>query len=148
MMREVIKNIELFSLFLSYKNMSYRNRFDKNQNKFVKENYYVTEIKNTYVQRQILENIYQEGKISGEYIYVYNSDSTLKKINYKPIEGNFGHPIRFLFQYEKGKLKKVIVEHMSSTTYEYDKKGNWIQRIHFNNDIANRIDEKHIEYYN
>lgn len=109
-------------------------KFDKNQNKFVKENYYITEIKNTYVQRQILENIYQEEKISGEYLYVYNSDSTLKEINYKPIIGNFGHPIRFLFQYEKGKLKKVIVEHMSSTTYEYDKKGNLIKEVELNAD--------------
>ena len=109
-------------------------KFDKNQNKFVKENYYITEIKNTYVQRQILENIYQEEKISGEYLYVYNSDSTLKEINYKPIIGNFGHPIRFLFQYDKGKLKKVIVEHMSSTTYEYDKKGNLIKEVELNAD--------------
>lgn len=109
-------------------------KFDKILNKFVKENYYITEIKNTYVQRQILENIYQEEMISGEYLYVYNSDSTLKEINYKPIIGNFGHPIRFLFQYEKGKLKKVIVEHMSSTTYEYDKKGNLIKEVELNAD--------------
>lgn len=109
-------------------------KFDKILNKFVKENYYITEIKNTYVQRQILENIYQEEKISGEYLYVYNSDLTLKEINYKPIIGNFGHPIRFLFQHEKGKLRKVIVEHMSSTTYEYDKKGNLIKEVELNAD--------------
>ena len=109
-------------------------KFDKILNKFVKENYYITEIKNTYVQRQILENIYQEEKISGEYLYVYNSDLTLKEINYKPIIGNFGHPIRFLFNYEKGKLKKVIVEDMSSTTYEYDKKGNLIKEVELNAD--------------
>lgn len=109
-------------------------KFDKILNKFVKENYYITEIKNTYVQRQILENIYQEEKISGEYLYVYNSDLTLKEINYKPIIGNFGHPIRFLFQHEKGKLKKVIVEDMSSTTYEYDKKGNLIKEVELNAD--------------
>ncbi|RAK24157.1 hypothetical protein B0I03_1026 [Flavobacterium aquaticum] len=109
-------------------------KFDKDQNKFIKENYYITEIKNTYVQRQILENIYQEEKISGEYLYVYNSDLTLKEINYKPIIGNFGHPIRFLFNYEKGKLERVIVEHMSSTTYEYDKKGNLIKEVELNAD--------------
>jgi len=109
-------------------------KFDKDQNKFVKENYYITEIKNTYVQRQILENIYQEEKILGEYSYVYNSDSTLKEINYKPIIGNFGHPIRFLFNYEKGKLKKVIVQDMSSTTYEYDEKGNLIKEVELNAD--------------
>ena len=107
-------------------------KFDKNQNKFIKANYYVTEVENSCIQRQILENIYQGEKISGEYLYIYNSDSTLKEINYKPIKGDFGHPIRFLFHYEKGKLKKVIVEHMSSTTYEYDKKGNLIKEVELN----------------
>ncbi len=109
-------------------------KFDKNQNKFIKANYYVTEVENSCIQRQILENIYQGEKISGEYLYIYNSDSTLKEIKYKPIKGDFGHPIRFLFHYEKGKLKKVIVEHMSSTTYEYDKKGNLIKEVELNAD--------------
>ena len=109
-------------------------KFNTIQNAFIRENIYTTEIKNTFFQKQILENFYPDGKVVGEYSFTYNPDFTLKEINYKPIEGNFGHPIKFQFQYEKGKLKKGIVEHMSSTIYEYDKKGNLIKEIERNAD--------------
>ncbi len=109
-------------------------KFNTTQNAFIRENIYTTEIKNTFFQKQILENFYEAGKVVGEYSFVYNPDFTLKEINYKPIEGNFGHTIKFQFQYEKGKLKKGIVEHMSSTIYEYDKKGNLIKEIERNAD--------------
>ena len=107
-------------------------KFDKNQNTFIKENLYTTEITNTYFQKQTLENIFSDGKVVGEYTFFYNPNFILKEINYNPIEGNFGHPIKFIYQHEKGKLKKVIVEHMSSTNYEYDKKGNLIKEVELN----------------
>lgn len=109
-------------------------KFNAETKEFVRENTYTTEIKNTYFQKQTLESYFGDKRLIGEYTYSYNSDFTLKEINYKPIIGNFGHPIRFLFQHEKGKLKKVIVEDMSSTTYEYDKKGNLIKEVELNAD--------------
>ena len=71
-------------------------KFDKDQNKFVKENYYITEIKNTYFQKQTLESYFGDKTLIGEYTYSYNPNFTLKEINYKPLEGNFGYPMKFL----------------------------------------------------
>ena len=109
-------------------------KFNKETKEFVRENAYTTEIKNTYFQKQTLESYFGENRLLGEYLYRYNPDFTIKEIEYKPIEGQFGQPIKFLFQHETGKLKKVIVEHMSSTIYEYDKNGNLFKEIERNAD--------------
>ena len=59
----------------------------------------------------------------------YNPDFKIKEIEYKPIEGKFGYPMKFLFHYEKGKLSKMIAEGMQTTFYEYDKNGNRTKEI-------------------
>lgn len=104
-------------------------KFDKNQNKFSVETLYTTEVKDGFFQKQILESYFGENKLKGEYLFHYNADSSLKEINYTPLEGNFGYPIKFIYQHEKGKLIKVIVENMSTTFYEYDTNGNLVKEI-------------------
>lgn len=100
----------------------------------------------------IVEKNYDEkGNLEFIYKYVYDEkNNEIEKILSKDnsIEKNtrtfdkFNNCIKN-FEYLNNNLKSNF-----TNNYKYDKKGNWIQRIHFNNDIANRIDEKHIEYYN
>lgn len=112
-------------------------KFKSDTKEFGLENYYTTEIKNTYFQKQTLESYFGDKTLIGEYAYNYNSDFTLKEINYQPIEGNFGYPMKFLFQYEKGKLVKMIIEGISTIYYEYDKTGNLIKEIQ--KDVKNEV---------
>ena len=112
-------------------------KFNIETKEFVRENTYTTEIKNTYFQKQTLESYFGDKTLIGEYTYSYNSDFTLKEINYKPLEGNFGYPMKFLFQYEKGKLVKMIIEGISTTYFEYDRTGNLIKEIQ--KDVKNEV---------
>lgn len=112
-------------------------KFNIETKEFVRESTYTTEIKNTYFQKQTLESYFGDKTLIGEYTYSYNSDFTLKEINYKPLEGNFGYPMKFLFQYEKGKLVKMIIEGISTTYYEYDRTGNLIKEIQ--KDVKNEV---------
>ena len=112
-------------------------KFNIETKEFVRENTFTTEIKNTYFQKQTLESYFGDKTLIGEYTYSYNSDFTLKEINYKPLEGNFGYPMKFLFQYEKGKLVKMIIEGISTTYYEYDRTGNLIKEIQ--KDVKNEV---------
>jgi len=112
-------------------------KFDTNEKQFLLASNYTTEIENTYFQKQILVSTYGEKKVIGAYDYKYNSDFTLKEINYKPLEGNFGYPMKFLFQYEKGKLLKMIIEGISATCYEYDRTGNLFKEIQ--KDVKNEV---------
>ncbi|GAA4765986.1 MULTISPECIES: hypothetical protein [Flavobacterium] len=104
-------------------------KFNKETKEFVRENAYTTEIKNTYFQKQTLESYFGENRVFGEYWYRYNPDFTIKEIEYKPMEGKFGYPMKFLFQHEKGKLRKMIAEGIQTTFYEYNKNGNLIKEI-------------------
>lgn len=112
-------------------------KFNIETKEFVRENTYTTEIKNTYFQKQTLESYFGDKTLIGEYTYSYNSDFTLKEINYKPLEENFGYPMKFLFQYEKGKLVKMIIEGISTTYFEYDRTGNLIKEIQ--KDVKNEV---------
>ena len=112
-------------------------KFNKETKGFVRENTYITEIKNTYFQKQTLESYFGENRLIGEYQYHYNPDFTIKEIAYKSVEGKFGYPMKFLFQYEKGKLRKMIAEGMQTTFYEYDKNGNRIKEIE--KDLRNEV---------
>lgn len=112
-------------------------KFNIETKEFVRESTYTTEIKNTYFQKQTLESYFGDKTLIGEYTYSYNSDFTLKEINYKPLEGNFGYPMKFLFQYEKGNLVKMIIEGISTTYYEYDRTGNLIKEIQ--KDVKNEV---------
>ncbi len=112
-------------------------KFNKETKEFARENAYTTEIKNTYFQKQTLESYFGENRLIGEYGYRYNPDFTIREIEYKPIEGKFGYPMKFLFHYEKGKLSKMIAEGMQTTFYEYDKNGNLIKEIQ--KDLRNEV---------
>ncbi len=112
-------------------------KFNKETKEFVRENTYSTEIKNTFFQKQTLESYFGENRLIGEYLYRYNPDFTIKEIEYKPIEGKFGYPMKFLFHYEKGKLRKMIAEGMQTTFYEYDKNGNRTKEIQ--KDLRNEV---------
>lgn len=112
-------------------------KFNKETKQFVRENAYTTEIQNTYFQKQTLESYFGENRLIGEYGYRYNPDFTIKEIEYKPIEGKFGYPMKFLFHYEKGKLRKIIAEGMQTTFYEYDKNGNRTKEIQ--KDLRNEV---------
>ena len=112
-------------------------KFNKETKEFVRENAYTTEIKKTYFQKQTLESFFEENRLIGEYGYRYNPDYTIKEIEYKPIEGKFGYPMKFLFQYEKGKLRKMIAEGMQTTFYEYDKTGKRTKEIQ--KDLRNEV---------
>ena len=104
-------------------------KFDSNEKQFLLTTSYTTEIENTYFQKQILVSTYGEKKVIGAYDYKYNSDFSLKEINYQPTEGQFGYSMKFLFKYENRKLIKTIVEGMSTTFYSYDVDGNLSQEI-------------------
>lgn len=112
-------------------------KFNNETKEFVRENIYTTEIKNTYFQKQTLESYFGENRLIGEYRYRYYPDFTIKEIEYKPIEGKFGYPMKFLFHYEKGKLRKMIAEGMQTTFYEYDKIGNRTKEIQ--KDLRNEV---------
>lgn len=112
-------------------------KFDTNEKQFLLASNYTTEIENTYFQKQILVSTYGEKKTVGQYNYKYNSDFTLKEINYQPTEGQFGYPVKFLFNYKNGKLIQTIVEGMSTTFYSYDVDGNLSQEIQ--KDIRNEV---------
>ena len=112
-------------------------KFNNETKEFVIENAYTTEIKNTFFQKQTLESYFGENRLIGEYLYRYNPDFTIKEIEYKPIEGKFGYPMKFLFHYEKGKLRKMIAEGMQTTFYEYDKNGNRTKEIQ--KDLRNEV---------
>ena len=104
-------------------------KFKSDTKEFGLENYYTTEIKNTYFQKQTLTSNFGEKTLIGQYSYSYNPNFTLKAINYQPIEGSFGHPMNFQFQYKKSKLVKMMVEGMSTSFYEYDQDGNLVKEI-------------------
>ncbi len=112
-------------------------KFNIETKEFVRENTYTTEIKNTYFQKQTLESYFGENRLIGEYRYRYNPDFTIKEIEYQPIEGKFGYPMKFLFLYEKGKLIKMIAEGMQTTFYEYDKNRNRTKEIQ--KDLRNEV---------
>ena len=104
-------------------------KFKSDTKEFGLENYYTTEIKNTYFQKQTLTSNFGEKTLIGQYSYSYNPNYTLKAIHYQPIEGSFGHPMNFQFQYKNSKLVKMMVEGMSTSFYEYDQDGNLIKEI-------------------
>jgi hypothetical protein len=104
-------------------------KFDSNEKQFLLATTYTTEIENTYFKKQNLVSTFGEKKVIGAYEYKYNSDSSLKEIDYQPTEGQFGYPIKFLFKYEKGTLIKTIVEGLSTTFYSYDVDGNLSKEI-------------------
>jgi hypothetical protein len=104
-------------------------KFKSDIKEFGLENYYTTEIKNTYFQKQTLTSNFGEKTLIGQYSYSYNLNFTIKAIHYQPIEGSFGHPMKFLFQYKNSKLVKMMVVGMSTSFYEYDQDGNLIKEI-------------------
>lgn len=118
-------------------------KFKKDENKFVLENRYVTEIKDTYFQKQILESYADNSILVGQYEYLYNPDLTLKGINYKPINGQFGYPMQFIYKYANSKLEKVQLQGISNTFYYYDATGLLVKEIQ--RDVKNQV-EKSVIY--
>lgn len=104
-------------------------KFNADEKQFVLENQYTTEMENGYFQKQVLVSTFGDKKVVGQYDYKYNSDFSLKEIAYQPVEGQFGYPMKILFNYQKGKLIKMIVAGVSTTFYSYDLEGNLSQEI-------------------
>ena len=104
-------------------------KYDSNEKKFLLANLYTTEIENSYFKKQNITAAFGDKKTVGEYLYYYLPNNQLSKINYNPVEGNFGYPINFLFQYEKAKLVKMVVEGMSTTFFEYDRNDYLVKEI-------------------
>ena len=98
-------------------------QFDETQNDYVLSSEYVTTAKDAKFQSQIVSSIISDKKLSGEYKYIYDTDGTLKAINYEPITENWGYPIQVQFQYKNGKVSKMLVENLSNTFYEYNAQG-------------------------
>lgn len=98
-------------------------QFDETQNNYVLSSEYVTTAKDAKFQSQIVSSIISDKKLSGEYKYIYDTDGTLKAINYEPITENWGYPIQVQFQYKNGKVSKMLVENLSNTFYEYNTQG-------------------------
>ena len=112
-------------------------KFDVNEKQFLLTNHYTTEIENSCFKKQIISSFFGDKKVIGEYLYLYNIDFSLKSIDYKVIEGNFGYPLKFTFHYKKKKLKKTTVEGMQTTFYEYDKNGNLTKEVQ--KDLRNEV---------
>jgi hypothetical protein len=112
-------------------------KFDANEKQFLLANNYTTEIENSYFIKQIISSVFGDKKVVGEYHYLYNLDFSLKSIDYKVVEGNFGYPLNFTFHYKKKKLEKTIVEGMQTTFYEYDKNGNRTKEVQ--KDLRNEV---------
>lgn len=112
-------------------------KFNKYENKFVLESISVTDVQDTYFQKQIIESYVEQNKLVAEYNYFYNPDSTLKEINYKPSTNQFAFPLQFIFKYANSKLEKMQIQGISNTFYFYDSKGNLEKEIQ--KDIQNEL---------
>lgn len=112
-------------------------KFNKYKNKFVLESISVTDVQDTYFQKQIIESYVEQNKLVAEYNYFYNPDSTLKEINYKPPTNQFAFPLQFIFKYANSKLEKMQIQGISNTFYFYDSKGNLEKEIQ--KDIQNEL---------
>ncbi|HRA73276.1 MAG TPA: hypothetical protein PLB11_10700, partial [Flavobacterium sp.] len=85
------------------------------------------------------------------YKYVYNEkhneiEKTLSRDN--NIKKNTQTLDKFDNSIEGFEYSNDILESKFANKFRYDKKGNWNQRIHLNNDIVNSIVERNIQYYN
>lgn len=112
-------------------------KFNKYENKFVLESISVTDVQDTYFQKQTIESYVEQNKLVAEYNYFYNPDSTLKEINYKPPTNQFTFPLQFIFKYVNSKLEKMQIQGISNTFYFYDSKGNLEKEIQ--KDIQNEL---------
>lgn len=112
-------------------------KFNKYENKFVLESISVTDVQDTYFQKQTIESYVEQNKLVAEYNYFYNPDSTLKEINYKPPTNQFAFPLQFIFKYVNSKLEKMQIQGISNTFYFYDSKGNLEKEIQ--KDIQNEL---------
>lgn len=112
-------------------------KFNKYENKFVLESISVTDVQDTYFQKQTIESYVEQNKLVAEYNYFYNPDSTLKEINYKPPTNQFTFPLQFIFKYANSKLEKMQIQGISNTFYFYDSKGNLEKEIQ--KDIQNEL---------
>lgn len=99
----------------------------------------------------IKENSYDEkGNLEYFYMYTYNEkDNKLeetfskeggntKKTNKYNKSGHCFEGIEYLNDVLKDKFTNV---------FQYDNKGNWVKRIHYNNGVISSIDERKIKYY-
>jgi uncharacterized protein YcfL len=99
----------------------------------------------------IKENSYDE-KGNLEYFYMYNYDEkdnkleetfskeggNIKKTNKHNKLGHCFEGVEYLNDVLKDKFINV---------FQYDNKGNWVKRIHYNNGVISSIDERKIKYY-
>ncbi len=99
----------------------------------------------------IKENSYDEkGNVEYFYSYVYDErDNKLEEIFSKARDNTketnkynkFGHCYEGV-EYSMGVLKDKF-----TNVFQYDNKGNWVIRIHYNNGVISSIDERKIQYY-
>lgn len=99
-------------------------KFHPEERVFKVQNAYTTDFEKSYFKKQKIASFFDEGSSVGEYHYTYNKDKTIAAIVYKPVNGSFGKLTEIHFQYEKGKLKRMVIAGISTTYYEYDAKGN------------------------
>ncbi|ESU19511.1 hypothetical protein FCR2A7T_16660 [Flavobacterium cauense R2A-7] len=99
-------------------------KFHPDERVFKVQNSYTTAFEKSYFKKQKIASFFDEGSSVGEYHYTYNKDKTIAAIVYKPVNGSFGKLTEIHFQYEKGKLKRMVIAGISNTDYEYDAKGN------------------------
>ena len=97
------------------------------------------------------ENYDEKGNLEFVYKYVYDEkhneiEKTLSRDN--NIKKNTQTLDKFDNSIEGFEYSNDILESKFANKFRYDKKGNWNQRIHLNNDIVNSIVERNIQYYN
>lgn len=109
------------------------NEYDENGN-LIEQKYYDEKGNLEFIYKYV----YDEN--NNEIENIFTKDNTIKK-NKRTIDkfGNCIEGIEYHNDIQKNKFKN---------TFSYDKKGNWTQRIHLNEDIVNSIVERKIEYYN
>jgi hypothetical protein len=96
-------------------------------------------------------NYDEKGNLEFIYKYVYDEkhneiEKTLSKDN--TIKKNKLTLDKFDNCIEEVEYSNDILKSKFTNNFSYDKKGNWNQLIYRNNDIVNRIVDRHIEYYN
>jgi len=128
-------------------------KYDNNNN-LIEKNYYKSdgslENKSKYKYndkgQEIEENYYKsDGNLQEKYISKYNDEGyIIQKNTYKP-DGSLSHAGTYKYDNRWNMINDSIFSY--TYKYEYDKNGNWISKIEFDNNVKKHIIIRELEYF-
>ncbi|CEN52128.1 conserved exported hypothetical protein [Capnocytophaga canimorsus] len=167
----VITAISLIGCNLNKENNDWKRDNLKGKVKSVRETpYYVVEkfgeIQKGRIKSFITSYIYNEqgnlieanrynsdGNLYGKWTYKYDTNGNRIEANSYNSDGSLSGKTAFKYDTNGNRIEANRYNSDGSLyatdiyTYEYDKYGNWVKRIMYNNDKPESIDEREIEYY-